>query len=352
MGAIKKSVFFLCAITLLSACTQKNTTETNDKKQTDVVTSTASHQVDDYRMLFIDGQYKTSSIRGYTLELATVENIAAFETGLMNLSKAEFNPSQFYFIEGQFITNEEMNSWLAVKSPENLNGLNTQQDNHMFISTILEQDYMILNQENYELSGVSIGLALNPKFSGTSLTDDELLAKGKEAVSQLLPLLRAKEGFESIPIMFGLFKQSVDNGLSHGTYLTTATSHTGTSIARWTNTKLEKRVFPLEMDKTEEASVFTAFKRNIEKFFPNLNGVVGAVTFANGAMSELDIRITTQFYGQAEMIAFEQFLLEQASATYTASDLAVKIRVETVRGTELIVYKKAGENSYHSIVLN
>ncbi|WP_228099218.1 MULTISPECIES: CamS family sex pheromone protein [unclassified Granulicatella] len=351
---IKKSVLFLCTIALLSACTQKNTSEvTRDKKQTDAVTSTIANQSGDYRMLFIDGKYRTSSTRGYTLELATVENISAFEIGLMNLSKSEFNPSQFYFIEGQFITNEEINHWLAVKSQENPNGLNSKQENNMLISTILEQDYMILNNGNYEFSGVSIGLALNPKTTASAtLTDEELLAKGKEIVNQLLPLLRAKEGFDSIPIMFGLFKQSVDNGLSHGTYFATATSNSGTSVSKWSNTKLQKRVFPLETDKTEESSVFIAFKRNVEKFFPNLNGIVGNATFTDGAMSELDIKITTQFYGQAEMIAFEQFLVEQAGMTYSASELSVKIRVETVRGTELVVYKRAGENTYHSIVLN
>lgn len=342
------------SILMLVACAkqEKQSTETT-QAESNVVRATQKQDNQDYRMLFIDGAYRTSQVRGYTRSLSTPENIAEFEKGLMMVSKSYFDPNSYYFAEGQFITKEEVNAWLDNKSDNNPNGLNqTGQGEQDVIMTILEQDYMILQNNNYEFSGVSIGLALNPKISvSKTLTDEELIEKGKTAATQLLAVLRQKEGFGGIPIVFGLFKQDNNSGASLGRYLTTASSTSGTTLSKWSDLTIEKRLFPMDKEATSEVNVFNGFKKTIELFFPNLNGVIGYATFVKGNMTELDITITTQFYGQAEMIAFQQFLVEQASKTYSATELAVKIKVQSVRGAELVVYKSLGRADYQSIIL-
>lgn len=125
---------------------------------------------------------------------------------------------------------------------------------------------------------------------------------------------------------------------------------TTNTLNNWTQTKVEKRIFPVDSDKAQEFTTFSTFKKNVESFFPNLNGVVGEATFYDGELTKLYITVTTQFYGQAELIGLAQYLIEQA-AVYNRSNLKVVIHVESVRGTEVVISKNVQETQFHNTIL-
>ncbi|NEW65585.1 CamS family sex pheromone protein [Carnobacteriaceae bacterium zg-84] len=347
-----KRALLIAFLFVLVGCAKNNSTPQTQKvsDEGNVVVTNNSDNANDYKMILLDGKYPTSKTRGASLTLLTPVNIAEFEVGLTDLSKIQFPANQYYFLEGQYLPNQDIQKWLQVQNGENPDGLN-KSNTPKAISTILEQDYMLLVDNGYELNGVSIGIALNPQVNDTLLSDNNLLELGKEAATKIVERIRTKEGMGNIPILIGLFKQSIDNGASRGSYLSYAVSKSGVSLSEWKPVNVEKRLFPLDNDKTDDVSVFSTFKKSVESFFPNLNGIVGEATFIDGTMSELNITVTTQFYGQSEMIALTQFLVEKANA-YSASNLNVKIKVESVRGTEAVIHKKQGETVFHSVVLH
>lgn len=352
---MKKVTSVLLSVFILAACSANTTNQVETTTETTQAvgpqTTKTGVYAGDYRTIFLDGKYPISKSRGITSGLATATNVSEFENGLMDLSKLQFSPNEYYFLEGQFIDSKEVNNWLKVQSHDNPTGLNTttpgQKD---VIVSILEQDYMKEVNGDFELNGMSIGIGLNPQIhSSITLTDEQLLEIGRTASAKILEQLRQKEGMANIPIVFGLFKQSVDNGLSRGVYLE-STVATDRGMGRWTQTKVEKRVFPVDSDMAEEYARFAEFKKNIEAFFPNLNGVVAESTFVDGVLSKLNITITTQFFGQSEIIGLSQYIIEQASV-YNRANLKVVIQVQSVRGTEAVISKNVNDTQFHSAIL-
>lgn len=352
---MKKAISVLLSVFILVACSASTASQvetTTESTQTvGPQTTRTGVYAGDYRTIFLDGKYPISKSRGITSGLTTATNVSEFENGLMDLSKLQFSPNNYYFLEGQFIDSKEVNNWLKVQSHDNPTGLNTttpgQKD---VIVSILEQDYMKQVNGDFELNGMSIGIGLNPQIhSSITLTDEQLLEIGRAASDTILEQLRQKEGMENIPIVFGLFKQSVDNGLSRGVYLESAVA-TGQGMGKWEQTKVEKRVFPVDSDMADEYARFMEFKRNIEAFFPNLNGVVAESTFVAGVLSKLNVTITTQFFGQSEIVGLSQYIIEQASV-YNRTNLKVVIQVQSVRGTEAVISKNVNDTQFHSAIL-
>lgn len=340
------------ALLVLSACGSQTQAPITPAEQVNV--QSVALEGNQYRVVFLDGHYQVSKSRGYSTVLNTAENISFFEKGLLDISKKTFSPENYYFLEGQFIETEELQKWLGVKNQENPVGLNETRENEKdFVVTILEQNFMTPKDGDYELSGMSLGIALNPNIADNRvLSDADVLERGKVVAAQLVSQVREKPGFSGVPIVVGLFKHSVENGVSYGKYLSTGTSREQNKFEKWDNITVEKRVFPLDIDVSEESSVFSEFKKDIESLFPNLNGVVGQAIITDGTLTQLDVTITSQFYGQTEMLAFSQFLKQKAIETYPNSALKVTIKVESIRGTEIVVFKNAGENTYHAVVVN
>lgn len=349
----KKNIVWLCALSLvlLSAC-QQNTTQNVNESSINQTTSASEVLTDEYRQVFVNNAYPISKSRGISANVGSATNVATFERGLLEISKGHFSPNQYYFLEGQFLEAKTVSGWLSVQSDDKPNGLNTtipgQRD---IIISILEQDFMLLVDGNYELNGMSIGIALNPNVNvTTTLTDADLITIGKNASVKILETLRQTNGLSQIPIVFGLYKQMDDKGVSRGAYIQSGVSTSGTTISNWASTNIVKRIYPLDADNSTESAKFIELKRNVEGFFPNLNGVVGHATFADNVLTELQINITTQFYGQSEMAGLAQFLVEQA-AIYNRTGLKVTIIVESVRGTEAVIFKDTNELVFHRTIL-
>ncbi len=230
------------------------------------------------------------------------------------------------------------------------------------MSSILEHNFYVQTEDGLELSGVSIGLALNsvdyyPEYQfGPTLEQeiptDELLQEGKRMSDEIISQMREISGLEDVPIMVALFEQSRQDNLAAGTYIAEGISENGnTSISNWTSVNENRIVFPLENMQSAEGNNFANFRSEVEGFFPNVSGITGVAHYMEEQLVHLQINIMTQFYGKGEIIAFTQFINE-AATNFLPGDVPVEIRLESLNGMESFLYRDNGEEDYQVYIFN
>lgn len=367
--SIKTAIVLTCA-GILAACTNLESTVEQQTPQTNnnvVPVKTTSNKLSNayYRALIVDGVYQTSQNRGVSLELNSSVNMKDFETGLLDVSRSVFSTEEYYFQEGQIISEQTASSWLGRQSEENPDGLNpagngaTDAESRapIYLSQIVEQDYMIQTDKGFEIGGIAIGLAMNQIDYYTTKDDKDRiytheqkldLAKVEENAKQygnkIVERLRQTEGLGSIPIVVGIFVQSPQDSLAGGVYTFEGLSTEGNSVAEWVPRNEKKVLFPSDIE-SEDASHFANFKNEIQSFFPNLSGVTGVGYYKNSQLHNLEIDIMTQFYGETEIIAFTQHITDAASQ-YLPQNTQIEIKVESIDGIESFVARDQGTQNF------
>ena len=371
-----KKLFFMtvssAAGLLLASCGQLSdttTTENTPNTAPDTVTvQTTRNQLstDYYPALIVDGKYQFSQNRGVSLSLNSTANIKDFEADLLDVAKDVFPTDQYFFQEGQTIDYDTTNLWLGRKSDVNPDGLNPTDNGEsdptkrepIYLEQILEQDYMIQNDNGFELGGMAIGLAMNSidyykDADGNTLEQpisrEKIEAQGKAYADVIIERLRKTEGLENIPIVIGIFEQSAQDSLAGGVYLFEGVSTEGNAVNEWITLNEKKVIFPLQDGtQTEESSNFDNFRNEVQGFFPNLNGVVGEGKYIDGQLVSMDINIMTQFYGETEIIAFTQHVTDSAGR-FLPQNLPVEIKIESIKGIESFLTRETNSEgfSYH-----
>ncbi|WP_106449272.1 CamS family sex pheromone protein [Trichococcus alkaliphilus] len=359
------------AMFLLASCgqlsetqTTENTTNTGPEKVT-VQTTQNQLSTDYYPALIVDGKYQFSQNRGVSLSLNSTANIKDFEADLLDVAKNIFPTDQYFFQEGQVIDYDTTRLWLGRYSDSNPDGLNPTDNGStdaatrepIYLEQILEQDYMIQNENGFELAGMAIGLAMNSvdyyKVNDVpmeqAISRDKLEEQAKAYANTIITRLRQTEGLESIPIVIGIYEQSAQDSPVGGSYLFEGVSTEGNAIGEWITRNESKVVFPLQSGtQTEESSNFDNFKNEVQNFFPNLNGIVGEGKYIDGQLLSLEIDITTQFYGETEIIAFTQHVTD-AAGRFLPQNIPVEITVESINGIESFLTRENDSQgfSYH-----
>lgn len=345
-----------------SVAQNEENSNATDGEQQDIVENQV--QGGYYRPVITDGSFQTSESRGITLRLNSNVNLESFESGLMNLSQEYFSPDSHFFQEGQFIPSETVTHWLQRKSENYPNGLNPEDNgskepderNPIYLETILEQDYYVQTEDGLQLAGISIGLGMNQidyyqkvQFEATYETEiprEELLAQGQQMADTIVSRMRDLEEIPDVPIVVGIFEQSPQDDLAGGVYIAEGISQNGAnSIGGWNQLNHEKLVFPLEGSESNEGNSFANFKSEVEAFFPNLSGVTGIASYIDDQLVELNVNITTQFYGEGEMIAFTQFV-NDAAETYLPMNIPIEITIDSMDGIEAFLYRETGSNEF------
>lgn len=337
-------------------------TTTTQNEQVPVTTTNNQLSTDYYRALIEDGKYKTSASRGASLSLNSAYNIKNFENGLLELSKSVFPTDQYYFQEGQLLDSKTVNEWISRQSDDNPNGLNPKDNGEkdaskrapLYLDQILEQNYVVKHDNVYELSGISIGLAMNSVDSYTvdgkevkqSIDDGAMEEQAKEMAGTILQRLRENNDLKDVPITIGVFKESEPDDIAGGVYILSATSTEGSLISDWTKINDKIVVFPLSSgDPTQDSTQFDNFRSEVESFFPNLSGVTGRAFYKNDKMDKLQIDIMTQFYGESEIIAFAQHVTDVANK-YLQFDAPVQIQINSINGQEALLIQDQKEQSF------
>ncbi|MFS0690398.1 CamS family sex pheromone protein [Sporosarcina sp. 179-K 8C2 HS] len=302
---------------------------------------------------------KKSATRGLVVSnIYTKYDIQEAEEGLIRLSAQHFDTKNYLFQEGQYIDTATARAWLS-RSSTNKEGLNPpegegedEEANPIYLAHIIEQNYLTLTDEKkVRLSGISIGLALNSVYyerggKETTISDKELEKQGIAMADKIVSRMRAKEGFQDIPIVVGLFKQEKRNAIVPGTYFATAFADKGKSTpSGWKEVNERYVLFPAPADidnYREINTTFSNFKQDIDEYFPSFVNVIGKGFFKDNRMQSISIDIPIQFFGKSEVIGFTQFLTSHIIKYFPNID--VEVSITSVNGPEALIVKEAGDD--------
>ncbi|AQU78632.1 MULTISPECIES: CamS family sex pheromone protein [Planococcus] len=367
---MKRMWWIPISLLLLTGCVPSETDEeaevVNEKEEVETAII-PSMQLDDqyYRTLL---PYKESATRGKIVNrLNSRYDIVETENGLLRLSQKQFSPDDYYFQEGQKITDEDATSWLQRTSTDNPAGLNaadkrTEEQKKAgerapaeILAHITEQNYLVKTDEGkIRLGGISIGLALNTMYysseGGMSYEQEipqaQIGKEGKRMADEIVKRLREKEGLADVPIVVGLFKQNAGNAMVPGTYFASGAAPGGKqTVANWNAVNEAYVLFPTSGSDERYRDIDTAFrnfKQDVEIYFSNFTSVIGTGFYQNNELKELKIEIPIQFFGAAEVIGFTQYVTGLV-AEHFPENVLVEVSVTSTNGPEALVLKKAGE---------
>ena len=309
--------------------------------------------------------YAESSSRGLVVSnLATKYDMKEVETGLLRISQKEFPTDKYLFQEGQYLEKDTISSWLA-RSNQTKDGLNPSDEGltgeakaknaPVYITHIVEQNYLIKEGEKVSLAGVSVGIALNSVYYYQKeaygetfeqvLTQKQIEENGKRIAQEVVTRMRLIEGLENVPIAVGLFKQNSRNAVVPGTYFTSTVAANGGNVGDWNSIDEEFMLFPTTESKEKHREIdtnFRNFKQDIETYFSNYTGVIGTGYYKDQQLQKLNISIPIQFYGTTEIIGFTQHLAGLLMDHFS-EDVNVEVNVTSLNGAEALLIKKPGD---------
>ncbi|SFB15305.1 Protein involved in sex pheromone biosynthesis [Lentibacillus halodurans] len=389
-------IWLLTTILILTSCTpsinnEDEVVQNEDETQQQQNSIVSSHQLSDenYRTIL---PYRPSASRGVTTnQLGNRVDIDELETGLRRLSKEYFDPEQYFFEEGQYLTSDMLYNWLdTYPTDEQLKTLEqrveddtdsfseadlnarkqalnppldedeaTKEDyenNPKYVSHILEQNFLKRNEDDtVELVGASIGIALKSTFTyevdgntyHRDISQSEMLEKGKEIAQTVLERVRNIEELSDVPIMIALYREEDQNSPVPGNYVAKTGVEGGqASIGEWETVDEENVLFP--SDEGEEKYYDTQqlvqnFGSRIEEYFPNYVGVIGKGFYKDEELQKLTLEIPLEFYGKGEVIGFTQYtygLVEEMFQDY----YDLEVRITSNEKMESFIYWGAGDN--------
>lgn len=361
-------LIFAFAINLTACGNLKNSNLTNNPANTNGKQKTYQTTVTDkngYNVLLKDGQYLISPTNGITASNNdnNVDN-RSLEVGLLNISHDLFSTDKYVFQEGQVLTPRQVNIWLSRYSKHNKQGLNYKKSKKyspIILNQIFEQDFLVKSGSSYKLGGISLGLALNSVDYYTKVKDgpeyhvnikkNQQLAYGKKVAYTLIKRLRKISALKHIPILIGLFQKTGRDSLVGGNYLAYSIVDTNSSkINEWKSVDYSSQVLPTigdtkPINSTDVAS-FSDFKAAIQGYFPNISGVIAKVHYQDKHLKQMNISITTQFYGYAQIESFSRLTLSVAKK-YLPNNVPIEIRIESVNNLQATITKNDADDSYY-----
>ncbi|HCY2936496.1 TPA: CamS family sex pheromone protein [Staphylococcus aureus] len=362
-------VLLITAIFILAACGnhkddqagKDNQKHNNSSNQVKEIATDKNVQGDNYRTLL---PFKESQARGLLQDnMANSYNGGDFEDGLLNLSKEVFPTDKYLYQDGQFLDKKTINAYLNPKytkreidkmsekdkkdkkANENL-GLNPSHEGETdpekiaekspaYSSNILEQDfYGGGDTKGKNIKGMTIGLAMNsvyyykkekdgPTFS-KKLDDSEVKKQGKQMASEILLRLRENDDLKDIPIHFAIYKQSSEDSITPGEFITQATAEKSqTKLNEWHNINEKSALLPSSTAADYDENLnnnFKQFNDNLQSYFSNFTQAVGKVKFVDKKPQRLVVDLPIDYYGQAETIGITQYVTEQANKYFDKID--------------------------------
>ena len=370
---------------ILTGCTPSfnNEEEVIEESQNEMTQETAiipsySISEEDYQVLL---PYKISKARGVIVnQMANRLDIGELEEGLRNHSKEYFSPDEYYFQEGQYLTEDTLYEWLGreeqAENPEQVEkgsetdggpGLNPpianpaskedQLASPKYLSHVLEQNYLTKTDENMvELGGISIGLAMKSVYRFQTeiggpyyyqgISKSKMLKEGKALAGEIVQRIRNREDIADVPIMVAIYREEDQSSLVPGNFTVKTLVEAGsTAIGDWKTINEENILFPsaeAEEKYKEDADSLAYLEKEVKEFFPNYVGVIGHGFYRDGQLERLTVDIPVQFNGKAEINGFTQYVAGLVSETFpTYYDL--EINVTAGEKQESLITREAGQ---------
>jgi len=302
---------------------------------------------------------QSSPTRGLIYEhIRNNADIEQVEMSMMRLATEFFDPNDYFFREGQYLTRDFVSRILQPFDPdvEDHIGLNPPfGSEHTFddetvesvsdnsvrpLAYVLEQNFVTINEGEFQLEGVAIAIALNPYHwirdtatgfeDNLRMTDDEIISVGQDIVEDFLPLLREQEGLEDVPILVGLFilqsyTETISGGFASISYIEEGRS----SIDSWES--VHERHFRLPDNGINVYDVnindeFNSFSNTVSNYFPHRYGLIARAHIVETDVYRISITFNMEFFGLSEKVGFHQ-LLEQEIMNFSPEyDVRILVR--------------------------
>lgn len=378
---LKKIVMSLAgAILILTGCSPsignsdeevvQNKDET--KQQSNSIVSSQQLSEENYRTVL---PYRPSASRGViTNQMGNRVDIDEMETGLRRLSKEYFEPEQYFYEEGQYLTSDMLYNWLdtyptneeeadeadklALNPPLDEENATKEdyEENPKYLTHILEQNYLKKNDDNQmELVGASIGIALKSVYTydvegntyHREISKSEMMKKGKEIAQTVLERVRNIEELSDVPIMIALYREEDQSSPVPGNFVAITDAEAGkASIGEWETVHEENVLFP--SDEGEEKyhdthQLVQNFGTRVEEYFPNYVGVIGEGFYMNEELQKLTLEIPLEFYGKGEVTGFTQYaygLVQEMFQDY----YELEVKIKSNEKMESLIYREAGDD--------
>lgn len=320
-------------------------------------------------------EYKPSKSRGViTNQITNRLDIKEMEVGLRRHSKSVYDPKEYYFQEGQYLTDDILYDWLDrsknnSESDGTEGGLNPAvkenageeelRDKPKYLSHILEQDYLKQSKEGnvVQTEGISIGLAMKSQFrfqtevGGAVRTEDistdEMMKEAKDIAQTVLERLREMEDLEDVPIMFAIYREEEKGSMVPGNFVAkTAVKGGDMKVGSWDTIEEDHVLFPSEEGKgqhPEDANLISNLQSDVEEYFPNYIGVVGRGFYVDDQLTELTIEIPIEFKGQTEVIGLTQYVYSLIVENFP-NYFALEVNIESHDGQEALISREPGQD--------
>jgi len=405
---MRRIIVGLLILGLLSSCLapkQRDEILLSDEEEQQEISIVPSYRLSDenYKIIL---PYRPSPARGIIVgQIANRYDINELEEGLRRHSKQYFDPEDYLFEEGQYLTRDTVYKWLgrqltkkqlerereaiiaqrkrdrltvnddvieriekdlqAGLNPaiEDLEGLKTaekrklNEESPRYISHILEQNYLKRVDENsVEVAGVSIALSLKSVYQYQTeiggpdyykdISRDEMLEEGKKMAEKVIKRLREMEELKDVPVMIAIFREAERSSPVPGNFITKAfIDKNSSSIEEWETIDEEYVLFPSSTSRekyAEEHELITSFGHKISDYFPNYTGVIGEGFYISGDLQKMKIKIPLEFHGSGEILGFTQYIYGIAQETFK-SHYNLEIRVESNKQLESIITRERDE---------
>lgn len=378
----KISLFFMLFMVMLIAagCSDSDTASESDAptegEEGGTPITIPEYSISDEYYQFVL-PYTPSEARGLSVSnMDNMEDISTMEEGLMRISQEYYPTDEYYFSEGQYLDAETTEKLLSREmTPEQLEaeelteadniGLNPVSPNGdesvpMYISHIVEQDYLVVDENGTATTGgITIGLAMNSVYyyddpktgykKEVEIKDETLISEGKRMAEEILDYIRTIEGLEEVPVTFAIYKQADANSVTPGNFVAVGTAGKGSdNVSDWTSIDEKYYLFPSDAanaDHPGDNAAFLNFQKAIEDFFPNHTGIIGTGFYQDGKLVAVEIDIQMQFYSHSEVVSFTQFVAGEALKIYP-DDIALEINISSSLGQESVIVREPGQEPF------
>lgn len=362
---MKKTIALLVTLLLLAtSCTpgfeeEEEVIQQQEDSEQGQASIVPSYQLSDkhYKSVL---PFRPSAARGVVdRQVANRLDIDELEKGLRRLSMEHFDPEDYFFDEGQYLSESTVLNLIDELNPEKPTKDDwTEEDyrkNPRVLSHILEQNYVVQVDEMVELAGVSIGIALKsvyrfetasagPYFE--SISEELMLEKGKEIAQVILERLRNYEDIQNVPIMIALFREEERSSPVPGNFVAkTYVQASDMLITEWIDIDEENVLFPSEYAREnfpETNTVLQEFGQKIATYFPNYVGYIGHGFYLDKELKRLKIKIPIEFNGASEIVGFTQYTYGLVKNSFS-ENYDVEVTIESSNKIESIIFQQVGD---------
>ena len=334
--------------------------------------------------------YELSPSRGLTsANMVSTYNIESFEKGLLEHSKEVFSVEDYYFREGQVFTSDIVRGYLSRAFSEeeieamseeeressgafsnmglnpSVNGETNQvviaENYPRYLSHILEQNYMVENEDGeYELSGMTIGLALNSEHlyrrdnssstQSMAISESDSISFAEGAIEEILERLRANESYKDVDILFAVYIQSGRYDIVPGKFVMTALSPGGESeVESFESVEEEFELLPATGETIVSDAInaeYRNFNTRLAEYFDNFSQTIGLSRFKDGQFSELNITIPIDYTSRSEVVAMSQHVKDILLDSFIG--IEVEVVISSAHETYAVITKDSDDNiSYY-----